>query len=122
MKLDLRSREITLPNGLVVRVRPLKVVEFQLLLGHLARAGDGELTSNVNLVRLATDREALETVQQVVEGAIVSHAPFTVAEDAGERPGVLIDLFLGAEGFTTLTLLLGQVISASTLTGTDAKN
>ena len=122
MKLDLRSREVKLPCGIAVRVRPLNLGEFQTLLGYLARGNDGNLPSQSDLQKLLLDTDALVNMQRLVDGALVSCGAFTVVTDAGERAGVFPDLLLGQPGLINLVTILSELLVASTLTEAEAKN
>lgn len=117
MKLDLRSREIKLPNGIVLRVRPLKIGEYQSLLRHVARIGNES-----EMMKLAVDTDALANVLAVTETVVVSFTPFRVEDDTGERDGVLADLWLGQPGMLSLVTVLGQLLTGGQLPETEAKN
>lgn|SRR5690349_37718 len=124
MKLNLRSREIDLANGLKIKVRPLTAGEYQEFLGHIARVNDGSMTNitEAAFTKLVSDPEALSCAKRLIESVIVGHDSFIVEEDSGERPGKIDDLWYGANGLGLVMQAISQISGISVLTETEAKN
>ena len=123
MKLNLRSKEVTLAVGaeeLHLRIRPLTAGEYQELIAYIS---DGEaFDMRAAVVQLLKHADGREMALRLLTGATLSHDAFDVEDDQGTRLGKLEDLFKGGEGLTRFFTLLGQLLNHSTLSEGEAKN
>ena len=126
MKLNLKSRKHELEIGgekIVVRVRPLTILEFQTILGAVAGSGTGAgLDVSAAVMQLARDPEACKQVLDLLNKVVRLETQFAVETDDGERAGTLDDLLTGVIGLTVAASLFAAILNAGTLPEVEAKN
>ncbi len=129
MKLNLKSRKHELTIGddkITVRVRPLTILEFQTLLGAISSDSAAFAESTVDVMKivraLAKDREAGQTVLELLNQVVKLDTQFQVETDEGERAGTLNDLMTGTLGLAVAASLFGYVFNAGALSEVEAKN
>ena len=125
-KLNLRSREVTLGNGLRVRLKPLTRGAQQQLLGLMVGGeafGDPEKLKHSALNALLTrDKAQGEALFALVDAHAELAETITVETDQGERAGTLADIGSSVGDFFIYAEIAGHLLSGAGLTELEAKN